>query len=122
MAALLASKSAESFWPNFVFYWLTQTLPLGGMLLLGARVALVSGSATALLCFLLLCSALIEQSGGWLFYVFGVFGATIVALIASDSCRFPWSTSAVAYSVGFGAIAAGVILPLVVLVFTVYRW
>jgi hypothetical protein len=64
VSAWLSPKTPESFWPNFLFYWLTQALPLCGMLVLGARPELLGGSAAAFLCFLVLCSMLIDQSGG----------------------------------------------------------
>lgn len=113
VSLLLASRRSESFWPNFLFYWLSQTLPLTGMLLLGGRAILIAGSATGLICFLVLYSSLNDQSGGWLFYVFGAFGASIFTLIVSDSCRIPWVNSAIAYTVGMGAVAAGAALPLI---------
>ncbi|MGN6648830.1 hypothetical protein [Trinickia sp.] len=116
MALILAPRGIESFWPNFLFYWLTQALPLVGMMLLGSRLALLGGSATALFCFLLLCWQVIDQSVAWLFYVFGVYGATIIALVASDSCRVPRSAPATAYAVGFSAVLAGTLLPLIKLV------
>jgi hypothetical protein len=118
-SALVSLKNPVYFWPTFLSYWLTQTLPLAGMLLLGARASLLTGAATGLLCFLVLCSLPIERPGGGMFYMLGIYGAAIAGLIASDSCRT--SSAAIAFAGGFGAVVTGIAVPSLFLALVVYQ-